>query len=98
MILSVNHDAIHDVLPDVILYMDIDIDTALSRTFDEAGDKWESMGKEFFEKIAHGYEKCEKLDLLKDRIVRIDASGSEDEIFENIKKIISSKIRQVKLS
>lgn len=53
--------------------MDIDVDTALSRTFDAVGDKWEKMGKSFFESIVHGYDKCEKLDLLKDRFIRIDA-------------------------
>ena len=68
--------------------MDIDVETALSRTFDAAGDKWEKMGKEFFESIVRGYDKCEKLEILKNRFIRIDASGDEDEVFEKILKNI----------
>jgi dTMP kinase len=64
-VLSVNHDAIRDVLPDMVIYMDMPIDIALARTFDAAGDKWEKMGRSFFEKIIEGYEKCEKLDIIK---------------------------------
>jgi thymidylate kinase len=64
--------------------MDIDVETALSRTFDAVGDKWEKMGKEFFESIARGYDKCEKLDIMKYRFIRIDATGSQEEIFERI--------------
>ena len=33
-VLSINEEAIHGVLPDIIFYLDIDIDLALSRTFD----------------------------------------------------------------
>jgi thymidylate kinase len=35
-VLSVNHDAIRDVLPDMVIYMDMPIDIALARTFDAA--------------------------------------------------------------
>jgi thymidylate kinase len=64
--------------------MDIDIDTALARTSDMDGDKWEKMDKGFFEAIVRGYDKCEKLDIMKNRFVRIDANGSEEEVFERI--------------
>ncbi len=83
-ILSVNQDAIRSILPDIVFYMDIDVETSLSRTFDTAWDKWEKMGKDFFESIARGYDKCEKLDIMKNRFVRIDASWSQEEIFERI--------------
>jgi thymidylate kinase len=64
--------------------MDIDVELAISRTFDAVGDKWEKMGADFFRSIAHGYDKCEKLDIMKNRFIRIDASGSENEVFESI--------------
>ena len=53
--------------------MDLDVDTALSRVFDTAGDKWESEGKDFFLRIREGYKKCLMLDILKDRMCFIDA-------------------------
>ena len=64
------------------------METALSRTFDAVGDKWEKMGKEFFETISRGYDKCEKLDIVKNRFIRIDASRPEEEIFERILEIL----------
>ena len=89
MILSVNKDAIDWLIPDIIFYMDIDVETSLSRTFDAVWDKWEKMWRDFFDKIVLGYEKCEKLEIMKNRFIRIDASWNQDEIFQDI----ISKIR-----
>lgn len=83
-VLSVNSEAIAGLIPDKVLYMDIDINTALARTFDTAWDKWENMGRAFFEKIIHGYNKCEDLPMMQDRFIRIDANRSEDSVFESI--------------
>jgi thymidylate kinase len=35
-ILRINQEAIKDIFPDIIFYMDIDVETSLSRTFDAA--------------------------------------------------------------
>lgn len=83
-VLSVNRDAIEWILPDIIFYMDIDVETALSRTFDVAWDKWEKMWKTFFESIVRGYDKCEKLDFLKNRFIRIDARRNMEDISVDI--------------
>lgn len=83
-VLSVNHEAINGILPDIVFYMDIDVNTALSRTFDAQWDKWEKMGKEFFEKIVYGYKKCEKLEILKNRFIMIDANRDMESIFQDI--------------
>jgi thymidylate kinase len=42
------------------------------------------MGKDFFENIAHGYKKCEKLEILKNRFIMIDANRYMDAIFQDI--------------
>lgn len=84
IILDINKAIIQGVTPDIVLYMDISIDSAILRTFDHQWDKWENMWKPFFEKIIYGYEKCEKLDIMKNRFIRIDANGTEEEVFENI--------------
>ncbi|MFH1648480.1 MAG: dTMP kinase, partial [Patescibacteria group bacterium] len=55
-ILKINETAIDDILPDLVVLLDLDIDIALSRVFDQEGDKFERMGKEFFEKVREGYE------------------------------------------
>ena len=83
-ILSVNKDAIEGMLPDIVFYMDIDVEDSLARTFDTVWDKWEKMGKDFFTRIKHGYDKCEKLEMMKNRFIRIDANKSVDELFLDI--------------
>lgn len=88
-VLGVNDEAIRWVLPDMVLYMDIDVDTALSRTFDAVWDKWEKMGKDFFEKIVIGYKKSEELNILAGRFQSIDARGIQEDIFEEILTKIS---------
>ena len=83
-ILSVNKNAIEGMLPDIVFYMDIDVTTSLARTFDTVWDKWEKMGKDFFTRIKHGYDKCEKLEIMKNRFIRINANRPIEQIFEDI--------------
>lgn len=49
MVMDINREAVGEVLPDLVLSMHIDIDESLARTFDATGDKFEKMGREFFE-------------------------------------------------
>lgn len=89
-ILDINHEAILGIIPDVVIYLDIDADTALSRIFDHSGDKFEREWKSFYQAIIRWYEKCEKLEIMKNRFVRIDASGTEDEVFARILRKLNS--------
>lgn len=83
-ILWINKSAVGKIFPDIVFYLDIDIDTALSRTFDASGDKFEREWRQFYEAIVRGYEKCEKWNKLKNHFIRIDANGDEENIFEKI--------------
>lgn len=83
-VLWVNKSAVWKVLPDKIVYLDIDIDLALSRIFDESGDKFEKEGKDFYTKIIRWYKKLEKWNKLKDRWINIDANRDMDSIFQDI--------------
>ena len=83
-VLWINKSAVGKIFPDFVFYMDIDVDISLSRTFDSSGDKFEREWRQFYKAIVRGYEKCEKWNKLKNRFIRIDASGNEDEIFERI--------------
>jgi len=40
---EINQHAVHNVMPDIILFMDFDIESGLKRTFDAKGDKRESQ-------------------------------------------------------
>ncbi len=83
-VLAINKEAVWKVIPDIIFYLDINIDLALSRISDQSGDKFEREGKEFYEKIVRWYEKCAKWKKLEWRFIKIDANGSEDEVFDKI--------------
>ena len=43
-VMSINADAIEDLIPDIVLYIDTNIDTAMNRVFDARGDKWGNNG------------------------------------------------------
>lgn len=53
------------------------------------------MGRQFYMDIAEGYNKCEKLGILENRFMRINANRSEEEIFDEISAIISEKIENI---
>lgn len=88
-ILRVNEEAIRWLLPDIVLYLDLDVDTALARTFDLWGDKFEREGRDFYEAIVRGYEKCHSLDSMQNRFMKIDANGEEDVVFARILDTLS---------
>ena len=70
--MSINADAIEDLIPDIVLYIDTNIDTAMNRVFDAKGDKWETMGRQFYLDTQRGYEKCAQLEMLEGRFFRIN--------------------------
>lgn len=87
-VLAINSEAVKDTVPDKVIYMDIPVDISLSRTFDAVGDKWEKMGKEFFEKIVVGYRKASQLDMFAGKWGSIDAIGSQEEVFARIVEFV----------
>ena len=91
-VMSVNQDAIEDCFPDLVLYIDTDVDTAMKRVFDEKWDKWETMGRQFFMDTARGYDKCEQLDIMQGRFVRINGNRHQDDVFNEISQLVTHKI------
>jgi dTMP kinase len=89
-VLDVNRAALDHVFPDLVLFMDMPVKMGLQRTFDDAGDRWESLGEDFFRKVAAGYEKASKLPVLDERWVNIDARGSKNDVFERIVSAVDS--------
>lgn len=69
-------------MPDIIIYMDLDIEEGLKRTFDEGGDKFEKLGVDFYTLVRNGYKEMEVL--YKDKWINIDAMGTEEEVFNRI--------------
>lgn len=88
-ILEINKTSVKDVLPDVIIEMDLDPEIGLQRTFDARGDKFETMPIEFFRSCVSGYRALAEHDLLKDRWKRVDGQGSMDEVFARVANAVS---------
>mgnify|MGYP001671464946 CR=1 FL=1 len=88
-VMSINADAIEDLIPDIVLYIDTNIDTAMNRVFDAKGDKWETMGRQFYLDTQRGYEKCAQLEMLEGRFFRINWNRDSDDVAQQIKSIIN---------
>ncbi len=85
-ILEINSAAIEGHLPDVIIELDLDPAVAVQRTFDAKGDKFESLPLDFHERCREGYRVLSTHPLVKDRWHTIDATGTEDEVYQRIKQ------------
>lgn len=83
-ILEVNKTSVKDILPDLIIEMDLDPEIGLKRTFDARGDKFETMPIEFFRSCVEGYRALADHDLLKTRWKRVDGQGTQDEVFARV--------------
>lgn len=85
---EVNKEAVRNTMPDMILFMDLDVDVWLARTFDGEWDKFEKRKAEFSHSI---YKWCEMLfdfPATKDLMRRVDASGTIDEVFERVLDVL----------
>ncbi len=87
---EINQQAVRDTMPDVILFMDLDVDEWLARTFDGDGDKFEKRKAAFSHKIYEWYEMLFGFWPTADLIRRVDASGSVEEVFSNVLSVIQN--------
>lgn len=89
-VMSINLEATRNCLPDKVIYLGLDTETALSRTSDKAGDKWEKESVKFFDKARKGYLVVERYWRLQHWMnykkcwINVDASGSIEEVFNRI--------------
>lgn len=77
---DINYEAVKEVMPDYIFFMDIDVPTGLARTFDADGDKWERRNQDFFDKVYAGYQELFSFPPLEWKMKRLDASWTIDEV------------------
>ena len=92
-ILKINDSAVKDVLPDMIIEMDLDPEIGLKRTFDARGDKFETMPIDFFRSCVTGYHALAEHALTKDRWRKVDGVGTPDEVFERVLDIVLASIK-----
>lgn len=93
VILKINQEALGQLWPDLVIYLDLEIQQCLSRTFDQAGDKFENEGSRFSKGVVEGYRSVAQMPKLKDRWVNIDASGPVDEVFGRIVTVVEHRLK-----
>jgi len=81
---SINKEAISGIMPDLIVYLELDIEKSLERSFDKEGDKFERLGEDFYKRVSDGYEFVSRHPDFKDKWITIDASGTVDEVYNNL--------------
>lgn len=72
--------------PDLTLVFDIDVETSMKRVGNEK-DRMESAGKDFHNRVRNGYLILAKLE--PDRIKVVNAVQSVEDVFEDVKEIIT---------
>jgi dTMP kinase len=88
-ILDINKEAVDGILPNIILYIDLDPELGLKRTFDKSGDKFEKEDLAFFKKIEQGYKEISGMEEFKKTWKNIDGSGDKETVSKRIKDSIS---------
>ena len=87
---TINKAIVEKYLPDLVFLFDMPIAQALSRTFDEEGDKHELNGQEFFEQAQAWYMLCTQDTRFAHTSTIIDARGSIEEVSERVQKTVDS--------
>jgi dTMP kinase len=81
---EINKHAVGEFLPDKVVYLDIPIKIGMQRAFDNKGDKFESLGEDFYEDVYQGYKEVQKMGIFEGKWVNIDARGSVEEVHKLI--------------
>lgn len=89
---NINKIAVDGIFPDMVFFLNLDLDQALERTRDKIGDKFERMKRDFFSDAVKGYKYARKK--LGKIWVNIDGSKTVEEINQ---EILDSTIKLLKL-
>ncbi|WP_066321921.1 dTMP kinase [Bacillus sp. FJAT-29814] len=94
---SINQFAIENMLPELTVYFDIEPEMGLQRINKNKGreiNRLDLEKLEFHQKVREGYHIL--MERFPDRIVKIDASGAIDEVFERTLELVQTKLAEKK--
>lgn len=91
-VMSINAFAIENTMPDLTLFLDLPPEEGLRRinSRKRESDRLDQEKETFHKKVYEGYQIVNGM--FKDRIVKIDASKSPDEVADDILKVILKKL------
>ncbi len=90
-VLEVNKVAVGDIWPDLVVFLDLNLDAAMSRTKDKQGDKFELMDKKFFARVRQGYLEIARK--YKKTMKIVDGKGSIDEVADRVWQVVSHTLK-----
>jgi dTMP kinase len=94
---SINQFAIENMLPVLTVYFDIEPELGLQRINKNKGrevNRLDLEKLEFHQKVREGYHIL--MERFPDRIVKIDASGAIDDVFEKTLELVQKKVAEKK--
>ena len=89
---DLNINATDGFLPDITVYLDVTPDVGLNRikTNNRNVNRLDLEKKAFHEKVREGYLKLTQM--FPERIILINAEGTVDEVYEQVKKAVISRL------
>lgn len=94
-VFNINQFAIEQMMPDLTIYFDIEPELGLKRINKNKGreiNRLDLENIEFHHKVREGYYLL--MDRFPERIVKIDASGTLDDVFQKTMKIVLERLEQ----
>ncbi|MFJ7729869.1 dTMP kinase [Neobacillus sp. NPDC097160] len=92
---TINQFAIEDFMPELTIYFDIEPELGLKRINKNKGreiNRLDLEDLEFHQRVREGYHLL--VERFPNRIVRIDASGTVDEVFRKTIKLVEAKLAE----
>lgn len=86
----IQHIATGGLLPDLTVWVDVDLETAKSRYGDEKADRMESADEAMFERVRAGYKKLSVE--APNRFLRVDGKQEISDIFEVVKQHVDNRL------
>lgn len=96
-VFQINQFAIEQMMPELTIYFDIEPELGLKRINKNKGreiNRLDLEDLEFHQRVREGYHLL--MERFPNRIIKIDASGTVDEVFNKTIKIVMEKIEQNK--
>ena len=90
MVRRLNKVAVGGLSPDLSLFFDIDLKTALKRR-SRNPDRLEAQSSAFFRRVRQGFLEIARTE--RRRVKVIDASRSIEEVFSEVKRFLSRRIK-----